>query len=1220
MVNISEAYKVAMRSVAQEHRLIGTVGNVSFDESNIVDGSFTITNQSTDTSDVVLGSCYVGELQAEFTGLNITWSNWIGKVISPVFGLKLGNNEWESVPLGKFRIAKATHTEFGVHVTAYDNMTKFDKVFKKSRFMNLSGMYNIIDRICTDCGVTLGMTIAEIEALPNGSREGINIYGSTGAKKEFANDISTYRDLLFWCAQTLGCFATIDRAGQLVFRKYNQTVVDKVSDSNRLTGATFEDYITHYIGIYVENLDTNTEDYYGYDTTALTAELNETSAEISADNDRIDELVDDLEEWDYKLEHGQCTQAEYDAAVAEITAELHPLEIEVKQLTKRLAWLESALQAAGDDGSDMVLGANPLVMAKNLTTRDAQRREILGALNDISYTPFSASVVCGAQYDLGDVIQFSGGLYNSNTDSFGCVMSWTYTHNGGTELQGFGVDPAIVMVRNKTQKSTDRAERNTFEAAHNRVGEGSPYDPEDPYPAKEGDMYVQEMHPTVVKPVTKTIGCWKTYHACQTNLIWYALDTLTITCSAGNFVFCAARTSNDNRTWVVANSMSRHIENVYILCKVPHGDPAPTFTAEISNIEKHNAPPPYPFNHSDPDPCEMSYNIGYKITSTDNNWDYYYATVSQFGTWVSGIRYETMPEDYIVYTFDEYDPLESGSQNVSAMRDAIANNELSIPTIYDGEETNQLKYNDGSGAGAASWKDLEYVRSVDYSASAGGSDNGLDLYAHKLSLKKNVMRAWYKADPPQTDKKDFSSFCVRYTGSPAEQVGIAPYASFEWRNAGITKDNDSVYKIKCKGTYDGNTVNYVVYSIYGLTVGKTYYFNFKCDFSNNAAFSYNPNIGLGLVFNTTGTLSTVNYSGDEDRFYPDTNYYAFMRRTKAWYADFGVVAESATMYMFVLMQAETASTEVIFTMSEFVISEKARQLIRNIYLYDYTAKEWLKYKPFSGTTSGGDDGGSVVSIQPTIEEGTKIANYTIDGINGELYAPEYELPIASDEELGGIKVGDNLEIDENGVLSATASSEVELVELTQAQYDVLTPEEKADPNIIYFITDAGGGGGGGGSSTLVGLSDVSISNPTNGQVLKYIATTRKWVNANETGGGPNDDYSTAEQLIGTWIDGKPLYQKTVTVPNSSAWSNNSTFDNSVSNADMIWIYDGFIYDNRSTQKFVYPNPMVQNSDRLSFNIDLNDKSKFKVSCNTTYAANADRYAVLTVRYTKTTDN
>lgn len=37
-----------------------------------------------------------------------------------------------------------------------------------------------------------------------------------------------------------------------------------------------------------------------------------------------------------------------------------------------------------------------------------------------------------------------------------------------------------------------------------------------------------------------------------------------------------------------------------------------------------------------------------------------------------------------------------------------------------------------------------------------------------------------------------------------------------------------------------------------------------------------------------------------------------------------------------------------------------------------------------------------------------------------------------------------------------------------------------------------GGSGGGGSTTLAGLTDVSIVSPTNGQVLKYNATTGKW--------------------------------------------------------------------------------------------------------------------------------
>ena len=496
MYSVSSAFRAAMNDPVQEHKITGTIGSVSFDESNIVDGSFSISNQSTDTNDVVLGSCYVGELTAEFTGLSIGWSSWIGKVITPSFGLKVGNS-WETVPLGIFKISKATHTAFGVQVTAYDYMTKFDKKFKKSHFMNLAGMYNIISQMCTDCGVTFGMTQAQIEALPNGDRTGINIYGSKGKKAEFANDIATNRDLLFWIAQTLGCFATINRSGQLEFRKYTQNVSDVISDAHRIEGATFEDYITHYIGIYVENLDDNTEDYYGYDTAALTAELQETSAEISSDQEDITELQADLVEWAEKLAHGECTQAEYDAAVAEINAQIKAKQKDIKQLTKRVSWLEKAIQSSADDGSDMVLGANPLCMAANKTTRDQQRREILGALDDISYTPFTASVVCGCIYDLGDVIQFSGGLYNSENDSFGCVMAYTYTHNGGTELQGFGVDPAIVVVRNKTQKSVDRASKNSVDSQRIQVGsydpnigEGSSTTPL-PVSGKNGDVYIK---------------------------------------------------------------------------------------------------------------------------------------------------------------------------------------------------------------------------------------------------------------------------------------------------------------------------------------------------------------------------------------------------------------------------------------------------------------------------------------------------------------------------------------------------------------------------------------------------------------------------------------------------------------------------------------------------------------------------------------------------------
>ena len=55
-----------------------------------------------------------------------------------------------------------------------------------------------------------------------------------------------------------------------------------------------------------------------------------------------------------------------------------------------------------------------------------------------------------------------------------------------------------------------------------------------------------------------------------------------------------------------------------------------------------------------------------------------------------------------------------------------------------------------------------------------------------------------------------------------------------------------------------------------------------------------------------------------------------------------------------------------------------------------------------------------------------------------------------------------------------------------------------DP-VSYIMGQKAGPGGGGGSSTLSGLTDVDISNPTDGQVLVYNAASQKWVNGSAGG-------------------------------------------------------------------------------------------------------------------------
>ena len=67
---------------------------------------------------------------------------------------------------------------------------------------------------------------------------------------------------------------------------------------------------------------------------------------------------------------------------------------------------------------------------------------------------------------------------------------------------------------------------------------------------------------------------------------------------------------------------------------------------------------------------------------------------------------------------------------------------------------------------------------------------------------------------------------------------------------------------------------------------------------------------------------------------------------------------------------------------------------------------------------------------------------------------------------------------------------VEAIELTQAQYDVLTSAQKNDPTKVYFIIDGDSEG-----LYLNELEDVILSNVENGQILIYDSTNEVWVNS-----------------------------------------------------------------------------------------------------------------------------
>ena len=251
MYPVSNAYKEAMHARVQSFRVTGTVGDVSFTDENILEGSLSITNQCSGNENIEIGQVYIGELNCTFLNLSIGRNNWYGKDITIYFGQRLADKSYEDIPLGVFTVAEAEYTESGVVIKAYDHMALLDK--SCSSLATGTIPYNLAKIICDNCRVRLETTEAEFARFPNG-RVTLAVYENS--------DISTYRDALSWLAQTCCCFATASRTGGIILKCYGGSAIDVIDDEHRFTGCSFSDFSTRYTGLSVVNIDKQTTSYY----------------------------------------------------------------------------------------------------------------------------------------------------------------------------------------------------------------------------------------------------------------------------------------------------------------------------------------------------------------------------------------------------------------------------------------------------------------------------------------------------------------------------------------------------------------------------------------------------------------------------------------------------------------------------------------------------------------------------------------------------------------------------------------------------------------------------------------------------------------------------------------------------------------------------------------------------------------------------------------------
>lgn len=244
MYNVSELYLDAMHEAVQQGHLSGTVGGVAFTAADILQASASLTNQCATGNDIVIGAVYVGVLKITFCNKTLlNRGEWLGKKIHLTWSQRLPGlvEYYEDIPVGVFTISEALHSAEGVVVTAYDNMLMFDK---KMNYTGLSGtVYEMFLFACEKCGVVFGMTQEEVEDMAGTAR--LNIYPD--------NDVSTWRDIIYYLAQLCGAFSTIARDGSLVLRQFTQTPVLTIDSTERFAGCQFADYRSFYTSVNIIN-------------------------------------------------------------------------------------------------------------------------------------------------------------------------------------------------------------------------------------------------------------------------------------------------------------------------------------------------------------------------------------------------------------------------------------------------------------------------------------------------------------------------------------------------------------------------------------------------------------------------------------------------------------------------------------------------------------------------------------------------------------------------------------------------------------------------------------------------------------------------------------------------------------------------------------------------------------------------------------------------------
>lgn len=238
MISVSQEYKntlatgrrdfnVVLGIMLANYTQIGPLTNSDL-RSFTIDEAVSDDNKFTMLGSTIINQCTIGidNITNDYTQINFE-----NAYVEVYLDYVLLNGETERIRKGTFFVDTATYTGGVIELTCLDFMAYFDLDYSYSNVVYPATINTIINDACDVCGVPL----AENITIPHGDFE---------ITKQPAVEELTFRDILSWIGEIIGCYAKCDAEGYLTFGWCDRDALDTAYGS--LDGGEFDNGTPKY--------------------------------------------------------------------------------------------------------------------------------------------------------------------------------------------------------------------------------------------------------------------------------------------------------------------------------------------------------------------------------------------------------------------------------------------------------------------------------------------------------------------------------------------------------------------------------------------------------------------------------------------------------------------------------------------------------------------------------------------------------------------------------------------------------------------------------------------------------------------------------------------------------------------------------------------------------------------------------------------------------------